>query len=259
MPTRDRFDHGVPSWVDLTAIDVEAAKRFYGGLFAWDWTASNVPGAGAYWTARLHGQAIAGVAPQASAPSGRTNPSRWNTYINVDSLDGTLSRATGAGCEVIVAATDIGDTGRMAIVKDPSGAAIGMWQAGTFKGAGLVNDPGTMVWNEVYAPDTDVIVAFYRQVFGWDTSAIPMPGGGGYTTFKVGDATIGGTAPPSPGQEPPHWQVWFGTVDTDATAARAAELGATVLEKPTESPAGKFAFLRDPSGADFSIITAGQT
>jgi predicted enzyme related to lactoylglutathione lyase len=126
------------------------------------------------------------------------------------------------------------------------------WQAGEHKGAGLVNEPGALVWNEVYAPDTDAAVKFYSQVFGWQAEEMS---GSNYTTFKIREAMVGGTAPP-PEQMSPHWQVWFATADTDATAARAAELGATLLVPPTDSPMGKIAFFQDPTGATFSVIAA---
>lgn len=257
LPKKDGFDHGVPSWVDLTTTDAEAAKNFYGKLFGWEWEASDMPQGGTYWTATLGGRRTAGLSAQQPAMANQGIPSTWNTYINVDSVDDTTAKAVAAGGEVIMPPVDIGDTGRMSVVKDPAGAAIGMWQAGTHKGAGIVNEPGAIIWNEVYAPDTDAIVAFYHEVFGWETGTIPMGDGASYTTFKVGGADIGGTAPPSMGQAP-HWQVWFGTADPDATAARAAELGAKVLVPPTDSAIGKFAFLLDPTGAAFSVITANQ-
>jgi len=95
-------------------------------------------------------------------------------------------------------------------------------------------------------------------VFGWGAGAIPFGDGSSYTTFKVGDAVVGGTMPPQAEQGPPHWQVWFGTADTDATAAMAKALGASVDVPPTDSPMGKIAFFRDPTGAAFSVITASQ-
>jgi predicted enzyme related to lactoylglutathione lyase len=98
----------------------------------------------------------------------------------------------------------------------------------------------------------------YNEVFGWEGGSEPFGDGGSYTMFKMGDAPVGGTYPPQ-GDQAPHWHVWFGTADPDATAAKAAALGAAVLVPPTDSPAGRFALLRDPTGAVFSVITAGQT
>jgi predicted enzyme related to lactoylglutathione lyase len=247
----------VPSWVDLTTTDVERAKNFYANLFGWQWTANQMPPGGTYWMASLDGQSIAGLSAPPPGQSQSATPSMWNTYINVDNVDDTTARAQSAGAQVTVPPTTIGDSGRMAFIVDPAGAALGLWQAGTHTGAGLVNEPGSLIWNEVYAPDTAATVAFYSQVFGWQGEATPMDGGVSYTMFKLGDAMIGGTAPPMD-QVAPRWQVWFGTADTQATAARAAELGATVLVPPTESQIGTFAFLVDPTGAPFSVITARQ-
>ena len=85
---------------------------------------------------------------------------------------------------------DVVDWGRMAFLKDPGGAAIGLWQAGKHTGAGLVNEPGAFIWDEVLAPDTQAVVAFYGSVFGWTTEPMPIPGGGSYTMFKLGDAKL---------------------------------------------------------------------
>jgi hypothetical protein len=53
---------------------------------------------------------------------------------------------------------------------------------------------------------------------------------------------------------PNHWHVYFGAADADATAARAAELGGSVLVEPFDTPVGRMAVLGDPQGAVFSII-----
>jgi uncharacterized protein len=258
VPKRNGFDHGVPAWVELSTTDVDAAKNFYQHLFGWQWSGNPTP-AGTYWMASLKGELVAGLAGQMAAVAAQGAPSVWNTYINVSNVDETTARARSAGAEVLMPPFAVGDAGRMSFVKDPSGASIGLWQPGTHIGAGLVNEPGALVWNEVYAPDTQAIVAFYNQVFGWEAGAMPYGDAGqSYTTFKVGDAVVGGTAPPAPNQLPPHWQVWFGTADADATAASALALGASIDVPPTDSPMGKIAFLRDPTGAAFSVITASD-
>jgi predicted enzyme related to lactoylglutathione lyase len=257
VPKRNGFEHGVPAWVDLSTSDVEAAKTFYAKLFGWQWTAADMP-TGTYWMATLQGELVAGLSAQQPDMAAQGVSSTWNTYVNVDNVDDATARAQAAGGQVLMQPIDIADTGRMSFISDPSGAPIGMWQAGTHKGAGLVNEPGALIWNEVYAPDTQATVAFYHQVFGWGTGGLPFGEGSTYTTFKVGDAIVGGTAPPAPHQLPPHWQVWFGTADADATAATAIAQGASIDIPPTDSPMGKIAFIRDPTGAVFSVITADQ-
>ena len=51
---------------------------------------------------------------------------------------------------------------------------------------------------------------------------------------------------------PAHWGVTFATADADAAAARATELGGTVLVAPVDAPYSRLTVLRDPQGATFS-------
>jgi predicted enzyme related to lactoylglutathione lyase len=59
--------------------------------------------------------------------------------------------------------------------------------------------------------------------------------------------------PPMPGI-PPVWTIYFNSDDTDATVAKARQLGATVFAEPTDIPPGRFAVLADPQGAMFNVI-----
>jgi predicted enzyme related to lactoylglutathione lyase len=77
--------------------------------------------------------------------------------------------------------------------------------------------------------------------------------------FEVGGQPVGGTIAPQLPSTPNHWHVYFGTDDADATAAKAAELGGSVVAPPFDTPVGRMAVLSDPQGAVFSIIkTAPQ-
>ncbi len=49
------------------------------------------------------------------------------------------------------------------------------------------------------------------------------------------------------------WGVTFAVEDTDAVAARAAELGGTVVVAPYDAGPVREAVLHDPEGARFSI------
>jgi hypothetical protein len=57
-----------------------------------------------------------------------------------------------------------------------------------------------------------------------------------------------------PAEVPAHWLVYFAVEDTDATVAKAADLGATTLVPPTDIPPGRFSVLTDPDGATFAVI-----
>jgi predicted enzyme related to lactoylglutathione lyase len=148
---------------------------------------------------------------------------------------------------------DVMDAGRMSFVMDPSGAPVALWQANQHIGATLVNEPGTLNWNELVTSDPGA-TRFYADVTGLTAENMDMGEGQPYTVFKSGDAMVGGsTAPQMPGV-PSHWHVYFGTADADATAAKAAELGGSVVVPPFDTPVGRIAVLSDPQGAMFSVI-----
>ena len=58
---------------------------------------------------------------------------------------------------------------------------------------------------------------------------------------------------------PPYWMTYFAVDDCDATAAKSKGLGGSLIVPPTEIPnVGRFAVIRDPQGAVFSVITLSQ-
>src|SRR5712672_856233 len=65
------------------------------------------------------------------------------------------------------------DAGRMSFVMDPSGAPVALWQANQHIGATLVNEPGTINWNELISSDSGV-AAFYSAVLGLTTNTMDM-------------------------------------------------------------------------------------
>jgi len=122
--------------------------------------------------------------------------------------------------------------------------------------AQLVNEPGTLVWNELSTPDRPRSNEFYAAVFGYTYEQVGDGQGFDYTVMKVDGNVVGGQFQVA--DAPPHWHVYFGVTDADATAARARELGGSVVSEPQDSPYGRWAQLADPFGARFCVVvTAG--
>jgi predicted enzyme related to lactoylglutathione lyase len=270
LPERDGYIAGVPCWVDTSQPDPDAAAEFYGGLFGWEFEDALPPGAaGRYLIARLRGGDAAAVS---SPPEGAAAHAVWNTYIWVDDADEAAAKARDAGGSVLSEPFEVMDAGRMAVLTDPEGTAFSVWQARGHKGAGIVNEPGSLNFNVLNTRDPAAAKRFYGAVFGWTTLDL---GSGEFWTLKaygdylekltpgtrqrtaelgaagfedvvaaithiVGDAT------------PAHWGVTFSTEDADATAAKATELGGTVLVAPTDAPYSRLTVLQDPQGATFS-------
>jgi predicted enzyme related to lactoylglutathione lyase len=247
MPEMTRYEHGVPSWVDIATSDSQAALGFYSELFGWEGHDMGEEG-GHYTIVSKGGKQVAAVSPaqDEGAP-------RWTTYINVFDADAVAEKAEQAGGTVIVAPMDVGDAGRMAIFKDTTGAFIAAWQPGEHIGAHLVNEEGAFIWSELSSSEPGKSKAFYSAVFDWEWG-----GSDEYAEAKVAGRTIGGVmsrSPEIPADVPDFWLVYFGAGDVDSDAEKATGLGASVIVGPADIPdAGRFAVLTDPQGATFAIF-----
>jgi uncharacterized protein len=266
MSERDGFQAGVPCWVDTWQPDADVAMSFYTQIFDWDAEDTMPEGIeGTHYMCRVRGRDVAAIA---SRPEIAPPVTAWTTYVWVDDVDATVAKVLERGGTVPVEPFDSLDGGRIAVIADPAGAALGVWSPGTHKGAQLVNEPGAYAMSALMTSDPAEAKRFYAEVFGW-----------GIATFEMGDdemvmwtvpGYVGGE-PEQPVQRdvvatmlpsstngdgpPPHWNVDFWIADVDAAAAKVEELGGQVLTPPYDIPGtglrqGAFA---DPQGATFSL------
>jgi predicted enzyme related to lactoylglutathione lyase len=255
MSERTSYAPGTPCWADLGTPDIEAAAAFYGGLFGWSVEeGENAEQTGGYRQAMLRGKPVAGMMPlmqEGQSPA-------WSTYVSVEDAEATASKVREAGGTVIAEPMDVMDLGKMAIFADPTGAAFGIWQPGTFVGAEIVSEAGAIIWNELNTRDAEGAKAFYGAVFGWSFDEREFETGT-YTSLKVGEDTVGGMIDITgrvPDEVPAHWLVYFATDDTDATIEKAKGSGGDVVFGPEDiSEVGRIAVLKDPFGAGFALIT----
>jgi uncharacterized protein len=270
MSDQDRYMAGVPCWVDTSQPDADAAAKFYGELFGWELEDAMPPDApGKYYMARLHGGDVGAISsPMEGAPPFAT----WNTYIWVDSADETTAKVRAAGGSVIADPFDVGDAGRMAVLADREGAAFCLWEARRHRGAQVVNEHGSVNFNVLNTRDPEAAKAFYGAVFGWELldGGFWVLAGYGELLEKINPGTLDNMAavgaPPrfedvvaatfplgdDQPDTPPHWGVTFGVDDADAIAARATELGGTVVVPPMDAPWVRMTVITDPQGATFT-------
>jgi predicted enzyme related to lactoylglutathione lyase len=179
--------------------------------------------------------------------------------VSVADADETAAKVKDAGGSVVVEPMDVMDLGRMAYFADPTGAVFGIWQPRSFSGADVVNEPGSLCWNEVLTRDAQTDKAFYPAVFGWDAGRPSFEGAPEtYTVWEIDGRPVGGMMQMSddyfPPDVPPHWAVCFAVTDVDAVVSKARELGATITAEPMDMPIGRFAGIIDPQGASFTIM-----
>jgi predicted enzyme related to lactoylglutathione lyase len=268
MSTLDRYIPGVPCWADTSQPDPEAAAAFYSGLFGWE--VENVSPVGQYLIGRLHGGDVAAIAPYPE--EGPKQPS-WNTYIWVEDADDTAAKVKDAGGTVLVAPDEVPGQGRMAVFADREGAVFLVWEPGNHRGAPVVNEHGSVNFNDLYSRDPQAAKEFYGAVFGWGALELGGPGfmwtlpGYGDHLNKLhpgntenqeemgapaGFENVVASLVEIDDETTPRWGITFAVTAADATAAKAVELGGSVVLPPTEAPWVRMSVLKDPGGAVFS-------
>jgi uncharacterized protein len=120
--------------------------------------------------------------------------------------------------------------------------------------------PGTPCWVDLGTPDMDGAVSFYGDLFGWS-----VPEGenseqtGGYRQAMLRDKPVAGVMPLMQEGQPPAWSTYVSVADADATAAKVAEAGGSVLGEPMDvMDLGRMAIFADPTGAVFGIWQPGS-
>ena len=253
MVTRDTaWLPGTPCWVELSVDSVEKATAFYGALFGWEVDIDPDPQFGGHGNFKKDGRDVAGVSP-AMEPG---QPPFWATYLASDDVAQTADKIKSAGGTVLMDVMEVGPHGKMIVAADPAGAVFGVWQSGTHIGARLANEPGSFAWNENLSRDFDGNKKFYNQIFGYEYGDMSSDEFS-YATMDLQGAPVGGVGmlpPDTPAEAPANWLTYFAISDTDATVAKATELGGKVVKEAFDTPQGRIAILADDQGAVFGVI-----
>ena len=260
MGTRTSYEPGTFSWVDVTTTDQEGAKAFYTQLFGWEAEDMPVSEGVAYTMCRIGGENVAAISPQPPQMASQGMPPVWNNYVTVAGADETAARAKQLGGQAFMEPFDVLDQGRMAVLADPTGAAFMIWEPRASIGAGRVNDPGCLTWNELSTNDPDTAQRFYSELFGWRFEKLDTDGGPPYWVIGHDGAASGrngGMRELAPQQAgvPPHWMPYFTVESVEPALRRAEELGGSAHAGPLEvGPGRTIGVLTDPQGAFFAVF-----
>ena len=229
------FAPGTPCWVELASAAPGRTQDFYAALFGWE-------PAGDRFT--LDGRAVAGLTRHRPG-----RPAGWLSYLSVPDITAAVERFTAAGGRCLADPAP-GRGGRGAIVADPVGAVLGLWQPDDFAGAQAAGEPGTMAWPELLTDAAGPAAEFYGAAVGWllrDEHG--SHGDRGEWLNEAHDAVAGLV----PGDRAARWRAAFQVADCAAAVDRALELGGTAVTRTTEYGLGSYAELRDPEGAAFAV------
>lgn len=260
----DRYPAGVPCFVDTVTTDLPGVRPFYEGVFGWELvgpgrTQGEPPGE--YWVARVDGLEVAAIGTLGGGVT--SPPPGWNTHIAVGGADAAVDAARKAGGAVLAGPFDAAPAGRMAVVADPTGARLVLWEAGARHGAQLANSQSAWAMSALSTPDPERAAAFYGDVFGWRAEPFEDAGRGavlfrlpGYVGGEPGQPVprdVVAAAMPSGPDDAALWNVDFWIADAERAAHEAARLGGAVLDEPHDAPPFRRAVLAAPDGAAFSV------
>ena len=236
-------------WNDLITEDLDAARQFYAGLFDWTFEDARAGSENEYIVARHGDTYVAGILSVKSRQDGQ-KVTRWLPYVSVGDVDTAIKRGVAAGATVAVDSRDV-NLGRVAAIIDPEGAVIGLANSniGDPDDRTTRSAPGRVVWSELLSHDPVAAAGFYKLVAGYDIEIVNRRGGQ-YTFLSNSGVNRAGIMP-KPGDEiDPVWLTYFGVSDPREAAARAKQLGGTVLLPPSpELRDGTMAVVTDPGGA----------
>lgn len=255
MPVVTKHKVGTFSYTDLTTSDAEGAKAFYTKLFAWDVSPPMPTGdGGAYMSLMKDGKQAAGLMQMNPAMRDVNVPPYWNAYVTVESADAAAAKVTEIGGTVLMGPFDVMGAGRMAAIRDSTGAVFSLWEPQAAIGAEVVGEPGALCWTDLYTRDIEAATVFYHSLFGWDRTTMTASDGDPYHMFELDGEQVAGMMEIRPewGEVPPYWSVYLGVEDIGGALRQVKEMGGTVEMEPIPVPGvGTFALVRDPQGGYF--------
>ena len=248
---------GTFSWVELATSDPKAGVTFYRGLFGWDVVEHDMGPSGIYTIFTMRGKDVGAGSGQQPQETQMGIPPHWNLYVTADDAEVAAAKATSLGGKILAPAFDVMDQGRMAVIQDPTGATLQLWEPKAHIGVKIRNEPNSLCWSELTTRNPNAAEAFYIGMFGW----VPKHGGNAavmeYTEFSVnGQPSVGMMKMPEnmPPQVPSYWMPYFQVTGLDASLSKATGLGANVMVGPNAIPDGaRFVILQDPQKAVFAL------
>lgn len=115
-------------WNELATTNVQSAKDFYGNVFGWKFSDMELGDDMTYTTIARGNDQFGGIwaIPKDQA---KQIPPHWMSYILVENADDALAKSVKHGATVVKPVTTAGDKGRFAIIVDPTGAHVALWQS----------------------------------------------------------------------------------------------------------------------------------
>lgn len=242
---------GTPTWIDLSVPDVAQAKDFYRAMFGWEYADP----AGPRTECLLHGRPVAGLT---ESPGTAPVSPAWVVYLATDDCDATVRKALDAGAFMDSAPEDVPDVGRLAVLRDPVGARVGLWEGRGHPGCQVVNEPDALIRNDLVTATPEPAREFYAAVFSFTLDTNPDLPGVDFTFLRRPDGHEIGGVMGDPEIAASAWGTAFAVADTDAAVKLAQEAGGQA-STPVDHVYARMASITDPFGTTFEVGSTPST
>ncbi len=237
---------GVPCWVELSTGDVAGALDFYQGLFGW--RAMPLSEEFGRYLVLFNGDEPVGACNQYQSSLGQG----WCVFLTSHDLGRALEVAHGAGARLLAPAFALSHLGLTALIEDPAGASVGLWQPGSFAGFSYSRLPGGPVFFDLVTSDWAGEAGFYDAVFGL-VAKVAGRVTAGYAQLFAGERRVADMRSPEGPPQPACWLPHFAVQGLRSTMTRAVRLGGEVLGPICERRGGRLVEVADPAGARFHL------
>lgn len=106
---------------------MESAKVHYGALMGWTLEPFALPD-GEYYVAKQGDRYVAGLGSLETGAITDAGAAYWFSFVAVENVDACVEAARTRGFTVVREPVDVPNVGRVAVVRDPAGAALGWMQ-----------------------------------------------------------------------------------------------------------------------------------
>jgi predicted enzyme related to lactoylglutathione lyase len=236
-------------WFDLLTEQADAARPFYGSLFGWTFDDSSTPPD--YSLIRLDGLPIGGIVNIRDKLS--QSESQWLGYLSVTSVDRTTRVSRDLGGEVIDGPVEVLGRGRMAVVRDPTGAAFVALTSATGDPPDAVPPIGAWLWTDLITNDGATAEAFYNEIVGYKVQEIRTGDGDIYQVVGRDSRARAGIVEVNWTDVDSNWLPYVRVSDVSATIQQAEALGGRLLLRIDDA-----AMLMDPTGAVVGVQRYGK-
>jgi predicted enzyme related to lactoylglutathione lyase len=237
-------------WHELMTPDTSGAHAFYSKVVGW----KTQP----FEHDPSYQMFAAGSGPLGGTVAQASGTPHWLHYVGTPDIEDTVQAAKSRGGSVTKEITSIPNGGKYAVLADPQGAAIAVYQSASDAGKETPPKRGEFSWHELATSDWRAAVDFYSAVFGWEKMAEHDMGAmGKYVLFGSNGVQRGGMFN-KPAEMPggPSWLGYIRVKDVNETVKKAKSGRATLVNGPMEVPGGDWiAQFVDPYGAMFAVHT----